>query len=349
MGDSIACYPDHIREGAAACDFALSRPGLPPDAEDAFRKNATWYAEPFPSEVLWSLDWYGGWPCFNPSIGTNPDGELMMVVRQANYTIHPGGRYEIPLRDGGVIKTRNLFGPVNVAPERATVGPLRPLADGVVTNHPPPYPVVGVEDCRLYWDGCWHALGVVRDRDENGICTILAMPITEDGFGKARQLSRGHEHDKNWMPLSTGKGVIDRVYPLIIRALDGGRVSTYVDAPYLARSFRGGAQVLWWPEERVWLGLIHEAANFPDDAEHWRVYTHRWLGWTATWNLRHISRPFVFEKRQIEFAAGMVRHGDALLVSYGTGDACARLTRVRLCDIAQSWKIDDRPFGNGVM
>jgi hypothetical protein len=340
IGSSIACYPHHLTEGAEACDRLLARPGLPLEVEDAARKNATWYSMNFPAEILWSLDWFDGWSCFNPSIAANPDGDLSIIVRQANYRIHPGGRYEIPSADDGVIKTRNLFGPVRVAPDGAVhVGPLHVLEDDAVTNPDHPFPVWGVEDCRLYLDKGWWVAGTVRDRDSSGICTILAAPIEEDRLGPAQQLSCGHTHDKNWMPLSTGKGIIDRVYPLILRAIDGARVSECVDAPWLARAFRGGTQVLWWPAERVWLGLVHEAANFPDDPEHWRVYTHRWVGWDVQWNLRRISRPFTFAHRGVEFAAGMVWQGEDLLVSYGLDDACARLIRIETDDVVKALKI----------
>src|SRR5262245_59149363 len=146
---SIACYPDHLEDGAAACERALSRPGLPDGVEDAIRKNATWYAPVFPAAVLWQGEG------FNPSVAVTPEGEYAMVVRRANYRIHPGGRYEIPPADDGVIKTTNFLADLCVDADRVEVGPLSPLDDAAIVNPDHPFPVWGLEDARLFWRGGW--------------------------------------------------------------------------------------------------------------------------------------------------------------------------------------------------
>lgn len=347
MADSLISYPDHLEEGAAACDYGLSRPGLPADAEEAFRKNATWYAPILPSRLLWSQAWYAGWHTFNPSLAAAPDGELAMIIRTANYHIHPGGRYEMPAADDGVIKTTNYLATVRVAPEAAEVGAFRRLNDDAIVNPDHPFPVQGIEDCRLFWrhEGDvqgWWASGTVRDHDEAGICTMVAAPLEEDGFGPPHSLSNGHYHDKNWMPLvGEWSRFVDRVYPLTIRGLDPPLITQARDAPFLLRNSRGGAQVL--RHEGHWLGLVHDAIGYPEDPERWRLYTHRFIRWDADWHVKEMSRPFIFHHRGIEFAAGMVIHGDDLLISYGADDAEARLIAVRLEDVWRALKKREPP------
>ncbi len=48
-----------------------------------------------------------------------------------------------------------------------------------------------------------------------------------------------------------------------------------------------------------------------------------------------ISRPFIFQKRGIEFAAGLIRDGDDLVVSYGVDDKTAWLMRTSLNSVME--------------
>lgn len=335
---SIKAYESKApRAGRAACDRLLSRPGLPAEIEECTRRNATWYADVFPSEELWSLPGY-----FNPSIASDPNGNLQMILRQANYTLSPGGLYyTFPPEDDGVIKTVNHLASVTIAGRGVEVDPnLQPLNDDAVVHRPSPFPVEGIEDCRLFWcGGSWRVSGTVRDRDENGICTQMLAQLEGEALVDPYQLSSGHSHEKNWMPVPEQGAFVDRCYPLMLRAMKPRLIIKAVDAPYIARSFRGGAQVLWWPERARYVGLVHESINFlaDSDPDHWRCYTHRFLGWDHDWRLREISYPFTLaEKRSIEFGAGMVRVDDDLLVSFGQRDASAHLIRMKLSDVASA-------------
>ena len=70
-----------------------------------------------------------------------------------------------------------------------------------------------------------------------------------------------------------------------------------------------------------WLALIHEVRQGSRYAE--RFYQHRFVWFDAADATRRVSRPFFFNKKGIEFAAGLAWHPDGkrLLISYGVGTA----------------------------
>ena len=110
---------------------------------------------------------------------------------------------------------------------------------------------------------------------------------------------------------------------------DRHRGGHYAWAPWITRSFRGGA-VAHIPPHGDLLAIVHEAIDMPEGAVPRRVYTHRFVRMMNGINVVGISRPFCFETRQIEFAAGMVLLDKDLVISYGTNDAQAKLLRLPL-------------------
>ena len=98
--------------------------------------------------------------------------------------------------------------------------------------------------------------------------------------------------------------------------------------PVIARHFSGGSQAI--PVDGGRLALVHEAVDFEDGG---RVYTHRWIWFDPAWRLARLSSPFVFHDRGVEYAAGLARRGDDLVVSYGIWDREAWLATMPLEEV----------------
>ncbi len=143
-------------------------------------------------------------------------------------------------------------------------------------------------------------------------------------------------HEKNWMPVAgTGEDGLRLVYscfPTVVLRYDeaAGAVVPEVSrsAPLIAREFSGGTQVIRFDDG--YLCLVHESVTLDDDSP---AYTHRWVWFDHHWQLAKLSSPFVFQKRGVEFAAGLAQRGDDLVISYGRWDREAFLATVRVEEV----------------
>lgn len=328
-------YPENWDEGKAACERLLRTPFLPPEIDGAARINATWYAEPIAllgnprfipppyvkGERL-SFPVPEGWSLFNPSIASNPKGELRCIVRSANYTIARSGHY-LMSDDDGIIRTRNYF----VDPQTNGVAL---IDDSLVARDRADYLVQGLEDCRLFWhDGAWKFSATVRDRHPDGIAQIVLCTLDEHVITTFKLLSDRTQHEKNWMPIIAPFDAtwIYSCSPTMGCWEEGN--GWWAPAPWVAKYFRGGTQVVG--VDGVYLCLVHESV-FLEQIPH-KVYTHRWVELSPHFRITRVSPPFTFQGRGIEFAAGLVRQDGEVIVSYGVNDASAWLLRVPLVDV----------------
>ncbi|MGH2614205.1 MAG: glycosyltransferase, partial [Thermomicrobiales bacterium] len=198
--------------------------------------------------------------------------------------------------------------------------------------------VSGFEDCRLFWHrGAWWVSATVRDRGARGICQIALLRLENATAVEQHLLSDGaSRHEKNWMPApDAGDDILRFIYtsyPTVITRYDddaGAAVPEMIQpGPLIARRFSGGSQAI--PLDGGRLCLVHEAVNFDDGG---RVYTHRWVWFDAAWRLAKLSAPFLLHERGIEFAGGLARRGDDLVISYGVWDREAWLATVPLTEI----------------
>lgn len=321
-------WPDLDREEAvAAAERLLARPGLPAELERTVRQNLTWYLPELPGERR-ELDVEGlpeGWAALNPSIAVNPAGELACIVRSTNYELQPDGRYLGPWLEDGVIRTVNYLG--RVSSSHYAASNFEQIRDEGVRPAMPLFCVSGFEDARLsWWQGRWQVVATTREYNERGICQQASFELHGAEARRLAVRSPAHDvHQKNWMPVGE-QGFISHCYPTTLVDQQGrGHVTP---APYLARGFRGGALTdlpSWLARtcglgDARWLGVVHESVDFSGGSPH-RVYWHRLVTMTDAPRLLHISPPFQFERRGVEFAAGIAVHGENLLISYGVGDS----------------------------
>jgi len=146
----------------------------------------------------------------------------------------------------------------------------------------------------------------------------------------------GDGHEKNWMPApeddDSGLRFVYRCEPTVILRFDDATKNVMPEVshagPVIARHFSGGSQAI--PVDGGRLALVHEAIDFADGG---RVYTHRWIWFDSAWRLARLSSPFVFHDRGIEYAVGVARRGDDLVVSYGIWDREAWLATLPLEEV----------------
>jgi tetratricopeptide (TPR) repeat protein len=334
-----AYYRDELVAGRDACERLLSLPALPDEIDLHTRRNRVFYT-PRLSELAPSfrptpltIPVRDGWTCYNPSVAAGPDGDLWAIVRSANYETSPTLDYTVHDPDG-IVRTENslvALGPDLVPRE------IRQIDDRAFRPEPPAFLVAGFEDCRLVWHrGAWWASATVRDRTPDGTCQIALLRLEGAVAREERLLSDGvSRHEKNWMPVAAGDDILRFVYstsPTVLLRYDDETGIVLPEreqlAPPVARAFSGGSQVV--PFDDGWLCLIHESVRFDDGG---RVYTHRWLWFDAEWRLTLLSPPFIFLELGVEFAAGLTRRGDELVVSYGVWDREAWLATVALAEV----------------
>lgn len=272
----------------------------------------------------------------NPSIASD-NGQLMATVRTVNYRIAEDGSYRIKATDGSInrenpIHTRNYLVKLN---DDLTVH----SADVIGAPLPAPlFPlVVGYEDMRLFrLNGHFHVSATLRQNYEHGVPQQVIAPVMQDqagcfATGFPREMSDGSQCEKNWMPICNNQGHF--FYNLTTIVDTRGRVLRQDDVNAAIENIRGGSQVIEF--FGGWLACVHEAYYVPGSVN--RYYMHRFVWWDADMTLRHISPPFVFNDRVIEFAAGMCWHpsGQEIVISYGFKDVEARLARVRSDDLRE--------------
>lgn len=278
-----------------------------------------------------------GYTAMNPSI-TSHGENLYCVVRTVNYTITPEGRYQIRAGDGSIndhnpIHTRNFL--LRIGRELQTEVSREILMP--VLPDPKYKLVIGCEDMRLFsYRGNLNMSATIRQLNKEGWCEQVRAMIFENGdsaqLGLLMDMPRPIKgHEKNWMPWVTKEHGLRFVYtPGVIVDAEGRTISSRPSGAYDLDHLRGGAQVVEYPGGG-YLALVHEAHVRPDNRQ--RYYVHRFMVYNPSGTVRAVSLPFVFQDKQIEFAAGMAWMRDNLVVSYGVKDQEAKLGTLSFHDI----------------
>lgn len=287
------------------------------------------------------------WSTFNPSIAADGDN-LAMIVRSANYRIDADGRYvavDDERASGGasldVVRTENYF--VRLTEDLSVVD-VRPIADrsGRPTHATR---IRGLEDCRLFrWDGGWWALATSRDSTADTRATVVLLRLDDTDADEvvidwAHVLPgpRSDLNEKNWVPWTVGDE-LHIVYGWLPRRVFRWNPATSsldsiverTDAPDRVR-WRGSSQGV--PMDGGTVFVIHEVTHGPAG----RRYLHRFVRVDADGST-HASEAFTFTGTPIEFAAGLARRGDDLVVSFGIEDRLAALAVVSVAEVCQLLK-----------
>lgn len=248
------------------------------------------------------------------------------IVRTTNYKI-VNGQYITP--DDNVIYTRNFMLDLD---DRLDVVKATEMIDKTEIPRSS-YPVHGFEDCRLFRRGgklCFTSTVCDFDleRAGEGPREIVLGELDDDyAIVKATPL-RGPwsvHSQKNWMPVANSGQIIYATAPT------GGPKATVLDLdgdlarPHRGTTFyghgrlRGGSQAVWTPSG--WLCIVHDV-SWPGGNS--RIYLHRFVLLSSDFRIISMTDPFYFERKGIEFCAGLAFDDKRLVASFGVEDREAR-------------------------
>lgn len=289
------------------------------------------------------------WIAMNPSLtlhnakGVGP--QLKALVRTVNYRMDEEGRYLIRGPDGTVTNSN----PIN------TRSWLVPLTDDLrsitqVEVVPPPglplnYPlVVGFEDMRIFSkDHDLWTSSTVRQFDADGLAEqVIARIGGPAGGGTSDKLELldivrmrrdPRVYEKNWAPF-VDNGAVRFMYRPGHVVNDTGQDISKIDPPFAVGHFAGSGGLI--KILGYWMGIIHEA-RYHLGTPH-RYYQHRFMLYDEKdYRVRAISKPFFFNDKVIEFAAGLAHHPkeNKLVISYGWKDCEARIATVNTSEVME--------------
>jgi Glycosyl transferase family 2 len=337
-----AYYTGDMTTGLQACERLLSVADLPWPVELQARRNLVFYTPglqdltPSLTRQRITIPVPDGWSIFNPSIAADPaapERGFALMIRSGNYTVTRFLQYTVDDAEG-VFRTTNYL--ASLTPE-LRIQDVQRVDDVMFRPEPPPFPVSGYEDARLVRHcGSWWFSATVRDHNPRGTCQIALLRLEDAAVAEEHLLSDGRSRDeKNWMPVATDDPRPRFVYslsPTVVLRYDDGAAAVVPDVirpgPAIARTFSGGSQVIAVDDGH--LCLIHDRVNFDDGS---RIYHHRWVWFDADWRLSRLSPPFTIQEPGVEFAAGLARRGEDLIVSYGFQDRQAWLATVPLAEV----------------
>jgi predicted GH43/DUF377 family glycosyl hydrolase len=327
--------------GFAACNWlALSRE-VPTTSRALARSNIFFYLEPaaamLRSYTARPVEFAApeGYRLTNPSVATFGD-QILLAQRAVNYMGDDG---ECRTADGSAVRTRNFL--LRLDHELVTRS-----SDEIMPPTDMPEPaydlVLGFEDLRIFhWRGSLWGSACLRQMNAEGWCEQVLARINDRGASHCRlsdcRVLRPDGlrlHERNWMPRIDGD-VLQFIYlcdPTLVVDENAHIISSEIPV-VAADQFSGGSQAIAFNEG--WLVLVHEVrrgANFAKTA-----YQHRFVWFDRANRLRRLSRPFYFNQKGIEFAAGLAWHpdGERLLVSYGVGDQEAFIGTVNAAEVIE--------------
>ncbi|UCI29387.1 glycosyltransferase [Mesorhizobium sp. B4-1-4] len=294
-----------------------------------------------------------GYRSSNPSVARLGD-QIVLLQRTINYTLAEDNlQYDTP--GGAPVQTRNFL--LRLSDELA-IQSASEILPPVDMPGPANSRVLGFEDMRLFaWSDALWGVSCVRELTEEGWCEQVVARIEESDSCRLvdwRVLRpAGHRvHEKNWMPqvkpgTTGGHGeALQFIYlcdPTRIVDEQGSTLSETSPA-IAAQRFRGGTQLIAFAGG--WLALIHEVQW--RTAEKRRYYLHRFVWFDEANTLRRVSRPFFFDKKGVEFAAGLAWHPDErrLLISYSVTDSESWIATVDEAEVGSLLQgVDSLPSG----
>lgn len=284
-----------------------------------------------------------GWAPMNPSICIDVHGKVRCTLRLVNYIY---GSYAIR-NDEGCIRTRNLL--LDLDDDLSVVGSREAVDQSSVLRSPRAI-VRGLEDLRLFaWRGQLWASCTVLDRNDDARAEIALVSFDSRGDVFEIYPLRGyqsHLHQKNWCPLVVGEDLffVYSAEPLTVLKVDSAKLDVALHAvkdngPLSLEYLRGGSQVL--PFDGGYLYVAHEAHDYDDQYGQRRRYLHRFVQLDSSFAVVALSEPFVIRELGVEFVAGMIRHGDRLVLSFGAKDETAWVLSVKESAVRRSLRTAD--------
>lgn len=293
--------------------------------------------------------WDSDWSCFNPSIATDNDGTILCLVRSSNYTID-GYTYK-NLDDSGAIKTQTQC--LTLDSEFNIIDSFW-IAEPEVVTSAPQFPVHGIEDMRLSFDGInWIVTGTIRQHDSQGHCRqiiaklnlenhqledlhIMPSPITPWKTDPTRV------HEKNWLTLGASGNRQDLVWssdPLVVIEWDWltKNLAPKLGKPQPMNTFGLRGSTPFVETAIGHLGIVHELSQ----SNSWpnqvggpsRRYAHRFVLIGESSSVPKFSDVFCFVGEGLEYAAGLALIDSRIVITFGQNDQTAHLLEIHLTEV----------------
>jgi hypothetical protein len=300
--------------------------------------------------LILPYDQVNGMGIMNASVFIDDDGDILVNIRQVNYTLFisendqrffsPWGplSYLHPENDQRLVTNNYLcrldknLNMVNYT-----------KVDYSTLDVPPIWTFVGEEDARVVqWDGDYYLIGVRRDTTTNGQGRMEYSKIELDKINwtakevqRVRMPSTGDDTaycDKNYSPiLNMPYHFVKWTMPTEVVWSNPNTPETkqvlVKETPPAPRDQRGGSHIVLWGD--FYIGITHEVQlwrNYLNQKD--SIYRHRLVVWDKEFNFKGLSEPFSFLDVRIEFCVGMAILGKDLLVSFGASDNAAFVLEV---------------------
>ncbi len=187
-----------------------------------------------------------------------------------------------------------------------------------------------LSDVRLFlWQGgLWGIGAALRLYQGKEITSQVLCRIENHAIVQATAFDSplGMRLEKNWSPL-VHDGDLYLIYsfePFCIAKVDKTTLNINISPKIRpTHRVRGGTPFIEYGN--VYLGLVHHSPIMRNGK---RSYTHSFVTLTKQLHLLEISEPFFLSRRGIEFAAGINKTSDGIIISYGIGDRASRLLHI---------------------
>jgi hypothetical protein len=264
----------------------------------------------------------------NPSVAVVSSG-FVVAVREVKYRL---SRFiSIVPTEAGLHTETWLYRYSDIDKDPQSVSRVRTSTAGSAAS-------LALEDPRiLLWSGELWCLWTSAALDDQGQYANKMVLGRLDGADVAClqtiESPYRRRQEKNWIPFVM-KEVLHFVYELAsleIYRFTSGRLEIVSKSdlriPEL-EGYSGSSQLVPWGGD--WICVAHQAFRRPRG---WYIfplayYRHCFVLFSSDLTLKAISRPFFFEKRGIEFCAGIAVLDDHVVLSYGVEDRKAKLLKL---------------------
>jgi hypothetical protein len=273
------------------------------------------------------------WSAFNPSIAYSPKVGYAATIRSSNYVIYLDTGY-LEVTSQGEIKNQVWFCEFE---EDFSIKNLKKVEFSNIEISLDR----GIEDAKLFWrEDSWWFTGIMMERGHTPVARVALFKYDhENNAATLVKKYDGPEYakpEKNWMAPYEVNENFDFIYgPTSI--IKDDILITKFNANREISGLRGNTNLLSL-EDGSYLAVVHtlytkkvtyqSRRTFSMHAGTQKFYTHRFAKYDKYGTLIAISREFQFQKNGIEFAAGLVEHGDDYIISYGVDDLSSHLTKI---------------------
>lgn len=278
------------------------------------------------------------WTACNPSVGYSPKLGYAMTIRSSNYLINEvsgnldvqGDYFDIKSRVWFCELTKDLKG--------------KNMREVKFYEGDPPIKR-GIEDAKLFWrDDSWYFTGVMKEEEHTPVVRMVLYRF--DHVTNIAYLVKKYEGpdvtkpEKNWMLPYESNPNFDFIYGPTAIIKDNyiiSRMNTNNDIGTIR-----GTTNLWKMPDGTYIAIVHslylKMTKMVAYIKTERTYTHQFARYNDKGEIIGISEEFVFQKMQVEFAAGLVEKDGEFIISYGVQDESSHFASIPVKNVLKMIK-----------